>query len=380
MRILIATDVPRQREAGTAAVLLNHARELKERGHDVECWFREDLLDKPVWPDRLASLILALRVAKRILKAPKRYDVVDLHAPVGCAYGVWRKVFGPSGTPPYVYTMQGILERHAHIMRREDRRGRAWHFGWKNRLWYRVYHRTMFGWAIRTADYGVASNREAWTYPELRYDREPGRLWYVPNGTEECFFTNREYEEKASLKLLFVGTWLDRKGVYYLADAFQRVAEKRSGIGLTVAGCLCSGDEVRRFFPPEIRARVNVVPFVKREDMPAMYADHDIFVFPSLMEGMPLALLEAMATGMPVVTTETCGMADVVEDGFNGMLVQPANTERLAGTIEQLCDSVELRERIGREAQQTMRRYTWGRVTQRLEMVLSLAAKEAVQP
>jgi glycosyltransferase involved in cell wall biosynthesis len=97
------------------------------------------------------------------------------------------------------------------------------------------------------------------------------------------------------------------------------------------------------------------------------------------MEGMPLALLEAMATGMPVVTTETCGMADVVEDGFNGFLVPPADTARLVGAIEQLCESVELRKRMGQEAQQTMRRYTWARVTQKLEMVLSLAVQQAAE-
>ena len=237
----------------------------------------------------------------------------------------------------------------------------------------------MYGWASRTADFGVASNREAWTYPELRYDRNPGRLWYVPNGTEESYFISREYHDKPVIKLLFVGTWLDRKGVYYLADSFRLVAQQKREVELTVAGSFSPGDQVKQIFAPEIRDRVNVIPFVKREDMSALYADHDIFVFPSLMEGMPLALLEAMATGMPVVTTETCGMADVVEDGFNGFLVPPADTARLVGAIEQLCESVELRKRMGQEAQQTMRRYTWARVTQKLEMVLSLAVQQAAE-
>ncbi len=109
--------------------------------------------------------------------------------------------------------------------------------------------------------------------------------------------------------------------------------------------------------------------------MPALYADHDIFVFPSLVEGMPLTLLEAMATGMPVVTTNSCGMADVVEDGANGLLVEPANSEALVAATERLCRSVELRERLGLAGQETMRDYTWQRVTQRLEKVLALAAQ-----
>jgi glycogen synthase len=118
-----------------------------------------------------------------------------------------------------------------------------------------------------------------------------------------------------------------------------------------------------------------VIPFVKREDIPAVYAGHDVFVFPSLVEGMPLTLLEAMATGLPVVTTNTCGMADVVENDVNGLLVAAANAEKLAEGIERLCHSAGLRKRLGLAAQETMRRYTWERVTKQMENVFDLAAR-----
>jgi glycosyltransferase involved in cell wall biosynthesis len=378
VRILIVTDVPRDWEAGTAAVLLNHAKELQKLGHDVDCWFRADVLDKPAWPRRFETVIFSIRVARSILRARDKYDVVEIHVPLGFVYGAHRKLFGRKGTPPYVFTMQGIIERHALVMRREHSKGRAWHFGWKNRLWHRFYLQTLHYFAIKMADYGVASNREAWTYPELKYDCDPGRLWYVPNGADERFFTTREYERSETIRLLYVGTWLDRKGIYYLADAFQSLIRRRLSIELTIAGCLCEEQEVKRFFTPDSWSKVRVLPFVKRESMPEIYANHDVFVFPSLMEGMPLVLLEAMASGMPVVTTEICGMADVVEHNVNGLLVPPANSERLVEATERLCESVELRSRIGREAQRTMRCYTWPHVVRKLEMVLSLAAQQGL--
>ena len=375
MKILIATDVARQKEAGTAGVLLNYAKELQIRGHAVESWFAEDLLSSAEIGKRFASLVFAIRVARRILKARGEYDVAILHAPVGCVYGFWRRMARSAGSPPYVFVMQGILERYALAMKREDRKGRAWHFNWKNRAWFRMYHRPLYECAIRTADYGVASNREAWTYPELRYDIDPGRLWYVPNGTEECFFTPRQFQDKSPLQLLYVGTWLDRKGVYYLVEAFRIVLRERPNVELTVAGCLCPAETIKAAFPEALRGKIKVRPCVKRDEMPALYRDHDIFLLPSLMEGMPLALMEAMATGMPVITTETSGMADVVEDGFNGLLVLPADAENLALAILRLHDSVQLRAAIGQEAQRTMRRYTWANVTAKLEMVLGLAVK-----
>ena len=79
-----------------------------------------------------------------------------------------------------------------------------------------------------------------WICTELKYKRAPGLIWYVPNGTEERFFVSREYPEKSSFDLLFAGTWLDRKGVYYLVDAFGLLARKMPTVRLTVAGCSVS--------------------------------------------------------------------------------------------------------------------------------------------
>jgi glycosyltransferase involved in cell wall biosynthesis len=375
VRILIAIGVNRQAEGGAAGVVLNHAQELRRKGHTVECWFLEDVFDRPARPKRLEALLFAFRVAKRILAKKKKYDVVNLHAPWGCIYGLWRKLRKPPGAPPYVLTMQGSEERYVLAMRLEHRKGRAWNFGWKNRLWHRAYHQSMYDYSIKTADCGAVANREAWTCAELKYGIAPGRFWFVPNGVEPRFFIHREYSEKSRLRLLYVGTWLDRKGVYYLADAIQLLFPTMPHLALTIAGCLSSEEYVSSFFPPELRHRIRVLPFVKRDAMPALYAEHDIFVFPSLVEGMPLTLLEAMAAAMPVVTTATCGMADVVEDGINGFLVPAADPEKLSGAVERLCNSAELRKQLGQEAQKTMKHYTWESVSRKLEQVFYLATK-----
>ncbi len=375
MRILIAIGVPRQKEAGAAGVVLNHAAELAKRGHTVDCWFLEDVLQRPAKPKRFEALLFAISLSRRILKERGKYDVVNLHAPCGCVYGIWRSLFRPAGTPPYVMTMQGSEERYVRAMKLEARKGRAWNFSLKNRIWHHLYHQTMYDYSIKMADYGAVANREGWICAELKYKRAPGLIWYVPNGTEERFFVSREYPEKSSFRLLFAGTWLDRKGVYYLSDSFSLVARKMQTVRLTIAGCSVSEAEVKEFFAPELRDRVSVIPFVTRDDMAKLYAQHDIFVFPSLVEGMPLTLLEAMATGMPVVTTNTCGMADVVENDVNGLLVPAADAEKLVEGIEKLCQSADLRKRLGLAGQETMRRYTWERVTEQMENVFALAAR-----
>src|SRR5260370_27776584 len=95
--------------------------------------------------------------------------------------------------------------------------------------------------------------------------------------------------------------------------------------------------------------------------MPSLYAENEIFGLRSLMEGMRLVLLEAMASGMAVVTSESSGMTDLVEDSHEGIFVIPGNAESLSAAIVRLCRDPELRLRLGSAAQEKMKRYTWTR-------------------
>jgi glycogen synthase len=86
-----------------------------------------------------------------------------------------------------------------------------------------------------------------------------------------------------------------------------------------------------------------------------------------------LVLLEAMASGMPVVTTESCGMTDLIEDGHDGLFVIPGNSESLTSAILRLCQDGELRRRLGSCAHEKMRRYTWAQSARRHEFVFQRA-------
>jgi glycosyltransferase involved in cell wall biosynthesis len=383
LRILIAIGVPRQREAGAAGVVLNHERELIKLGHSVESWFLDDLLPASQRGGRFEAFRFAAAVTRRIRGEKQVFDVVNLHAPSGFYYGIYRRIFRGQALPPYVMTLQGSEERYVVTMRDEDRKGRASNFNWKNRAWHRIYHQRMYDYSMKTADYGAVANREAWSLAELKFGKPAGTVRYVPNGVEPRFLIERKYASNATspasasgpMRLLFVGTWLDRKGVFYLAEAFNALVRNSRNVTLTVAGCHTPEQQVKDSFTPEARERVTVVPRVPREDMPALYAGHDIFVFPSLMEGMPLTILEAMATAMPVVVTEIPGMVELVEDRFNGLLVQTADSAGLAAAVERMYASPELRAQLGQAAQSTMRRYTWNLVTLGIESLLAAAVE-----
>ena len=375
MKILIAIGVLRQREAGAAGVVFNHAEQLEKLGHQVDCWFFDDLLPSPRWPVRFRDLEFAVAVSSRILRQPRQYEVVNIHAPWGCVYGLSRKWSSSAELPPYVFTMQGSEERFARAMKFEHQKGRAANFAWKNRAWHRLYHQSMYDLSISTANFGAVANREGWILSELKYGHPFGRIWHVPNGVNENFFLPREFPDSSANRLLYVGTWLDRKGIRYLTEAFAALAARSPELHLTVAGCIIPEEQVKAYFPLEFRSRVSVLPFLAREAMPSLYASHDIFVFPSLVEGMPLTLLEAMAGAMPVVTTNTCGMSDLIENERNGLLVPAADAVALASAIDRLRNSPELQRTLGLCAQDSARRYTWDQIARQLEHVFQLAAE-----
>jgi glycosyltransferase involved in cell wall biosynthesis len=377
MNILMGSGVPKRREGGVAAVIYNLGRELESLGHQVTYVFLDDVVPPGSVSPRFAELIFSVRLARYIAQHRGKFSLVNLHAPAGVVYGVRRRFNRSADYPPYVMTLHGLEERRVRVMRREAKKGQAWNFGWKNRLWHRAYHFPRFRWSIRTADAAHVFSRDVWNLLQLEYGLEPERCVYIPNGVERRFFIPREYRRGESLRLLYPGTWLDQRGIFYLRDAIRKLVPQVPGMTLTIAGPGFPAEEIIRFFGEELAARIIVRPAVPAENMPELYAEHDVLIFPSLMEGLPNVILEAMASGMAVVTTETCGMPDVVDHEFNGLLIQPANASAIEQAVLRLVQSEKLRRRLGEAARESMQRQTWERAGQRLEaLFLRVLANE----
>jgi glycosyltransferase involved in cell wall biosynthesis len=368
MRILMIGGVGKA-ESGVGGVLGNLASELRKLGHKVTPMCMGEILPNPKWPNRFRTVEFAAKIAGYVASLESEFDVVNVHAPFGFVYGAKRKLGKKGAKLPYVMTMHGLEERRIYAMGREAKKGRSDYFRFKNRVWQKIYHMPTYQWSFKTADQCIVLNRESKTYLEYYYLLSPARVSFIPNGVGPEFFQERSFVGGTAFKLLFVGTWIDHKGIYYLSEAFSKVLAQIPAARLTIVGSMVPESQVRLSFPESAQKAIIVRPFATRAEMPGVYADHDVFVLPSLVEGMPLVLLEAMASGMPVVTTESSGMTDLVDDSENGLLTIPGDSDSLAQAILKLCNDAALRQRLGSEAAEKMKRYTWRRAAERHEHV-----------
>jgi glycosyltransferase involved in cell wall biosynthesis len=120
-----------------------------------------------------------------------------------------------------------------------------------------------------------------------------------------------------------------------------------------------------------ISERVMFLGWQSREDLAEWYHRSNLFLFPSRHEGMPNAVLEAMASGLPVVATRIAGNEELVLDGETGLLVHPEDVQSLRDALRTLLADERLRERLGRASRQRVGKdYSWENVARRYSETL----------
>jgi glycosyltransferase involved in cell wall biosynthesis len=193
----------------------------------------------------------------------------------------------------------------------------------------------------------------------------PGRpVVHIPNGVDASHF--HPLDPDASLLeqlglantavLAFVGEARAKKGLATLLLAFREIAAVHPTALLLLGGVRPGEDatllEVFKKQNPALKLVVH--PYIPSDVMPAYYSLADLVLMPSRRDGLPNALLEAMACECAVLGTEVGGIPDAIQDGINGRLVPPSDLQALiAATLELLADPAE-RQRLGQAARQTI--------------------------
>jgi phosphatidyl-myo-inositol alpha-mannosyltransferase len=210
----------------------------------------------------------------------------------------------------------------------------------------------------------AVSEAAAWT----------GRRWFggryevIPNGVDLTAAPAGAPPSDDELRVLFVGRAEERKGLPVLLSAFEALVEHVPS-RLTLVGI--EQAEVRRYLrDPATLERIEALGRVGGEELWQQLADADVLTAPSLAgESFGMILTEAFAAGTPVIASNIAGYADVVTDGVDGVLVPPADAQRLAEELQRMYVEPARRERMAAEARASAERYAWPHVAGRVEAV-----------
>lgn len=356
----MVSNVSKAPTGGAARIMYSLRNEFLKLGHQADLIFIEDVPD-PLRRCGLGNLtfpFFMLLPLWRFTRARGPYDIVNIQLLSGAVYAWLRTI--SKRLPKCVGMSYGADELRWEMEKEEARLGLR-PLGLKSRILY--YHLVIrqSRYTVRHADHVLTAAAAERVFFESSYHMNPGRISVIPFGVDPVFFIDRNYRRPAT-KLLFLGGWEWRKGIRYLIETFSAISEQHPQITLSLAGTGQDERSVKASFPKHLHSRVQVIPRIRPEDLSRVYAEHDVFLFPSLFEGEPLVIPEAMASGMPIVTTRTCGMQDAIEDDISGFLVPPRNSEALGRRTLELLRDPSLRERLGRAAQQRARDLTWDRI------------------
>ena len=162
--------------------------------------------------------------------------------------------------------------------------------------------------------------------------------------------------------LLFAGGDWERKGVRCIIEALSLLPQRDVRLLVVGDGDVEAHQRLARH--RQVEERVTFAP--RTGDIHQYYAACDIFTFPTLYEPFALVIVEAMASGLPVITSRLAGAADYITDGVSGLLLDtPGNPAELASRIALLLSDRELRETMGRRARKVVEKLSWDEVARR---------------
>lgn len=329
--------------------VLTRSRYLTEEGHSVEILCPSDIWGERKVTARRIMLLFPFFIFILIVRQRPRPDIIIFHSYSGWFFNLYRFLFRYECiSVTQFHGLEPIAYKAAKIASGQKEMPLS--------LRYRCFHGFIMPKLLRItsrlSNKIFCLNDSEREYLIERRWAAPANITVIPNEVSEDFFLQRKYRADVS-RLIFLGQWLPNKGIQELCAAFSMLTIERPGLRLTCIGTLAKLDEVIRCFPQHCRHLVEVYPRVSKEEIRSALSEADIFVFPTISEGFSLALIEAMATGLPIVTTEVGAAPDFLVDGESVIFVNCRDEGGIVRAVQCLIGDYNLREKLGKNAQAT---------------------------
>jgi glycosyltransferase involved in cell wall biosynthesis len=281
---------------------------------------------------KISSLIACVKYGLFLLKNAKKYDAIHVHM-VG-KLAVVTGILKPFLKAKLAAKISGAWEFHNGILDPTIQKKLSIRF---------------MNYFIKRFDYMQSiSNYTQTMLLKAHYDKN--KIFAIPNAVEISRFEKQAINiEKTEVKIVFAGRLQKVKALDTLINAIKIIISNNSNkydIKLLIAG--------RGALQPVLQNQINKLELNNHikllglvKNIPKFFSEADIYIQPSLQEGMPNSVIEAMATGLPIVATNISGSQDLVTNNENGFLVTAGNSNEIAKALLKLINNHELRANMG---------------------------------
>jgi glycosyltransferase involved in cell wall biosynthesis len=251
--------------------------------------------------------------------------------------------------------------------------------------------RTMLCQKVREAAFVVAISEYNRDLIVEECDGSAGdKVRVIHSGVDTTFFRPVERPSSAGpLRILCVGTLHEVKGQTYLIEACRRLVDRGVDLRLDLVGEGPDREALEgQVAEAGLASRVTLLGPRSRGQVAELLRDADVLVTPSVptkegkREGIPVVLMEALSSGLPVVASQISGIPELVEDGRDGILVPPRDAAALADAIGRLHDDPELRRRFGSNGRQRVEQEfdSWANAAVLAGGIAATAGRARTQP
>jgi phosphatidyl-myo-inositol alpha-mannosyltransferase len=352
------------------------AERLAARGHRVSIVTGRALGDRRRPADADPPGVAVHRLGRTL-----RFPSNGARACVTFGAGWGRRLTALGIAPPEVVHLQSPLEPLLPLWALRALPGAkigTFHTGGSRRHWGYRHGARLLAQPLRAIDVRLAVSREAARYVAAHF---PGEYRVVPNGVDLTRFRPAAGAGRSVPRALYVGRCDPRKGLRTLLEALALVEATGPRIALRIAG---DGPERRALERYARRAGIAVefTGRVARADLPALYREADLFVAPSTDgESFGVSLLEALATGLPVIASAIPGYAETLRHSGAALLFEPGSPGALAAALRDLAPDRARREGMGVAGRRFAARYDWDRLAGEVEQIyLETLARAAPAP
>lgn len=364
MKILfISTDFPYNAGEGTltqgggGACVAQLAEALDERGIEVSVITRREpeltreIYTFPIYRThfydlgfRESKITHALPATKKCVSLLKKekFDLIHSHNPVAGMSGVFA---GRNFSMKHVMTLHG-----------------PW-AGVRQRVYTRLLARAIECSVVRFTNLVTCDSAALQSEVIETYNIDKSKTEYIPNAVDTGLFNPKKSSKEAARKKLglktkdriifYTGRFVEEKGLPYLLDAYKLLSAEEKDVSLLLVGGGFDEHLVAEWLRrnPGAKEKIMVIPYLPYHNMPYAYIASDIFVLPTLAEGMSRSIMEALSCGKPVVATNVGGNPELVSKD-RGVLVEPRNPSLLKEAIGNLLSNEKLAANMGKKGRE----------------------------